>query len=158
MSTRESHSLRSTEITEGTQVGLPKVDLKSPARVIEEQEQSPKGESIQRQNIILTDGEAEERDVAVASEDIIYDRLASPNCSSTPPAFEGQKQSMKENHLREDSLSPLPAQDLRQVSGMVTISQNVAAQRRNSSGTPVSIKSKVGIKFTHGKCSYFVLY
>ena len=50
---------------------------------------------------------------------------------------------MKENDLREGLISPLPTQDLRQVSGTVTVSHSIIAQRRNSSGTPVSVKSKV---------------
>ena len=144
MSTRESHSLRPTETSEGIQIGLPKVDLKSPARVIREQEQSPQRESIQRQTIIRTGVEA--RDASSANEEIAYDRATSRNSSSTPPAFETQKRIIKGNHLRDDSLSPSPAQDLRQVSGTMTISQNVAPNRRNSSGTPVSIMSKVGIE------------
>ena len=136
-STRESHSLRSTEISEAHKVGLPKIDLKSPARVIEEKELSPKGEDVPSQRSTRATGDD------ITNDEVAYERRVRQGSSSTPPNFDRQKRILKENDVKEGLTSPLPTQDQRQVSDTVTISHSIVAQRRNSCGTPASVKSKV---------------
>ena len=139
MSTRESHVLRSSEISGTHKVGLPKVDLKSPARVIEEKEPSPIEEDVQSHSSTRMSGE-NERDAVVSTEEMGYEDR---EWRDSPPPLDRQTKSTKETTIRDSSRSPSPTQDVRQCSGTVTISHSIVSQRRNSSGTPVSVKSKV---------------
>ena len=80
------------------------------------------------------------RDAVVSNEEIGYEER---EWRDTPPSLDRQAKTTKENIIRGNSRSPSPTQDVRQCSGAVTISHSIVAQRRNSSGTPVSVKSKV---------------
>ena len=139
ISTRESHVLRPAEISGTHKIGLPKVDLKSPARVIEEKEPSPIEEDVQSHSSTRMSGE-NGRDAVVSNEETGYEE---PEWRDSSPSVDRQAKPTKEINIRDPSRSPSPTQEGRQCSGTVTISHSIVAQRRNSSGTPVSVKSKV---------------
>ena len=124
-------------------IGLPKIDLKSPARVIEEKEPSPTIEDTESQHNTRTISE----NAQASNEEVSYEDRRwedSPPSPPLPRPPDHKKRAIKESNLRESSLSPEPNQDLRQVDATtLSISQSIAAERRNSSGTPVSVKSKV---------------
>ena len=144
ISARESHHLRSIHTSGTHNVGLPKVDLKSPTRVIEEKEISSKEKDVHSQGSTRAI-EEDECNVAVSNEELIYERRRRRDSSGISPTLDHQKSVTKENDLKEKSMSPSPTQEHKQASGAVTTSHSVIAQRRNSSGTPVSVKSKVRI-------------
>ena len=127
-------------------IGLPKIDLKSPARVIEEKELSPTIEDTGSQHNTRTISE-NCRAAQASNEEVCYEDRRwedSPPSPPLPRPPDHKKRAIKESNLRESSSSPEPNQDLRQVDATtLSISQSIAAERRNSSGTPVSVKSKV---------------
>ena len=127
-------------------IGLPKIDLKSPARVIEEKEPSPTIEDTESQHNTRTMSETC-RAAQASNEEVGYEDRRwedSPPSPLLPRPTDHKKRAIKESNLRESSLSPEPNQDLRQVDATsLSISQSIAAERRNSAGTPASMKSKV---------------
>ena len=127
-------------------IGLPKIDLKSPARVIEEKEPSPTIEDTESQHNTRTISE-NCRAAQASNEEVSYEDRRwedSPPSPPLPRPPDHKKRAIKESNLRESSSSPEPNQDLRQEDATtLSISQSIAAERRNSSGTPVSVKSKV---------------
>ena len=140
ISARESHVLRSSEISASHKIGLPKIDLKSPARVIEEKEPSPTIEDTASPHNTRTISESC-RAAQTSNEEVSYEDRGwedSPPSPPLPRLPDHKKRAIKESNLREASLSPEPVD-----ATTLSISQSIAAERRNSSGTPVSVKSKV---------------
>ena len=152
LSSVESHGLRSGELSVVTshQVGLPKVDMKSPGRIIEENDTpvmiGARGEEGEHRRPQSNSCSLSEKD----GTDIRYSRIVMQHQdeSQSPKPYEVQERRLVNNvsdlGARDDSQSPQPSQEIgQQLSDISAISQAVMAQRRKSSGTPVSVKSKV---------------
>ena len=110
--------------------------------VIEENEPPSTGTDINTRTV----GE-NGRDDPSSNEDLAYEGRTWQESPVSPPPLDRQKQiHTKESNVREGSMSPKPSQNIRQVSSAVAgIPHTATAQRRESSGTPVSIKSKVSV-------------
>ena len=137
LQTRDSHILRTSNVPGSHKVGLPKVDLKSPARVLEEKESADENNQIH--GTVRNSGE-NSRDALLSNEELPYEEQS---WEEGPPPLDRIKKTQKDNNIKEGSRSPSPSQDIRPGNGAMTMPHSLIAQRRTSSGTPVSEKSKV---------------
>ena len=139
LQTRESHILRVSNVAGSHKVGLPKVDMESPARVLEETDTIHEDNELQH---TAKNSEENSRDALIAREELPYEEQA---WEEGPPPLDRIKKATKDNDIREGSRSPSPNQDMRPGNGLMAMPQALVIQRRTSCGTPVSEKSKVHI-------------
>ena len=137
LQTRESQILRASNVPGSHKLGLPKVDMKSPARVLEEKETGD--DDTESHHTARNSGE-NSRDALIAKEELPFEEQA---WEEGPPPLDRIRKTSKDYNVREDSRSPSPSHEIRPGNGNVAMSHALIVQRRTSSGTPVSEKSKV---------------
>ena len=134
---RDSHILRTTDVPVSHKVGLPKVDLKSPTRVLEEKETT---EYDNQSHGEVRNSRENSREGLLSNEELPYEEQS---WEEGPPPLDRIKKAPKDNNIHEGSRSPSPSQDIRPGNGTVAMPNSLIVQRRTSCGTPVSEKSKV---------------
>ena len=133
--------MRVSNVAGSHKVRLPKIDMQSPARVLEETDTINEDNEPQH---TAKNSEENSRDALIAREELPYEEQA---WEEGPPPLDRIKKAPKDNDIREGSRSPSPNQDMRPGNGLMAMPQALVVQRRTSCGTPVSEKSKVHISF-----------